>query len=98
VPKELSMKRKRHGTDEVIRKLREAEALEAQGQSVAQVCQRLEVSEQTLARWKKAFRGMGDDQIKLLKQLQEENRRLKKAVADLVLDKQIIEELLKGKD
>lgn len=92
------MKRKRHSTDEIIRKLREAEALEAQGQGVAQVCQRLEISEQTLHRWRKQFRGMGDDQIKQLKELQEENRRLKKAVADLVLDKQIIEEVLKGKD
>ena len=92
------MKRKRHGTDEIIRKLREAEALEAQGQGVAQVCQKLEISEQTLHRWRKQFRGMGDDQIKRLKELEEENRRLKKAVADLVLDKQIIEEVLKGKD
>lgn len=92
------MKRKRHRTDEVIRKLREAEALEAQGQTVAQVCQKLEVSEQTLHRWRKQFRGMGDEQIKRLKELEEENRRLKKAVADLVLDKQIIEEVLKGKD
>lgn len=92
------MKRKRHGTDEIIRKLREAEALEAQGQGVAQVCQKLEISEQTLHRWRKQFRGVGDDQIKRLKELEEENRRLKKAVADLVLDKQIIEEVLKGKD
>jgi putative transposase len=92
------MKRKRHGTDEIIRKLREAEGLEAQGQTVGQVCQRLEISEQTLHRWRRQFRGMGDEQIKELRRLQEENRRLKKAVADLVLDKQIIEEVLKGKD
>jgi transposase-like protein len=92
------MKRKRHGTDEIVRKLREAEALEAVGASRAEVLQKLEVSEQTLLRWRKQFRGMGDDQIKRLKQLEEENRRLKKAVADLVLDKQIIEEVMKGKD
>ena len=92
------MKRKRHTTDEVVRKLREAEALEGQGQTIAQVCQKLGISEQTLHRWRKQFRGMGDDQIKRLKELEEENRRLKKAVADLVLDKQIIEEVLKGKD
>lgn len=92
------MKRKRHRTDEVIRKLREAEALEAQGQTIAQVCQKLEVSEQTLHPWRREFRGMGDEQIKRRKELEEENRRLKKAVADLVLDKQIIEEVLKGKD
>jgi len=92
------MKRKRHTTDEVIRKLREAETLEAQGVSRAEVLQRLAVSEQTLLRWRSAFRGMGDGQIRQLKQLEEENRRLRKAVADLILDKQIIEEVLKGKD
>ena len=92
------MKRKRHSTEEIIRKLREAEAMEASGASAAEVCQKLEVSVQTLARWRKQFRGMEDDQIKQLKALQEENRRLKKAVADLVLDKQIIEEVMRGKD
>lgn len=92
------MKRKRHSTDEVIRKLRDAEAMEGSGCSRGEILQKLEVSEQTLLRWRKQFRGMGDDQIKRLKQLEEENRRLKKAVADLVLDKQIIEEVLKGKD
>jgi transposase-like protein len=92
------MKRKRHGTDEIIRKLREAEAMEASGQSIGQVCQRLEISEQTLHRWRKQFRGMADGQIKRLKALEEENRRLRKAVSDLILDKQIIEEVLRGKD
>ena len=92
------MKRKRHGTDEIIRKLREAEALEAQGQSAGQVCQKLEISEQTLHRWRKQFRGMGDDDIKRLRSLEEENGRLKQAVADLTLDKQILKEALKGKD
>lgn len=92
------MKRKRHGTDDVIRKLREAEALEASGQTAAAICQRLEVSEATLARWRKQFRGMGDEDIKRLRALEEENRRLKRAVADLTLDKQILKEALEGKD
>jgi len=92
------MKRKRHTTDEVIRKLREAETLEAQGVTRAEILQRLAVSEQTLLRWRKSFKGMGDAQIRQLKQLEEENRRLRKAVSDLILDKQIIEEVLKGKD
>lgn len=92
------MKRKRHTTDEVIRKLREAEALEAQGLSRAEVVQRLSVSEQTLLRRRQSFKGMGGDQIKRLKSLQDECRRLRKAVADLVLDKQIIEEAMRGKD
>ncbi len=92
------MKRKRHGTDEIIRNLREAEAMEGSGQTIGQVCQRLEISEQRLFRWRKQFRGMDDGRIKRLKALEEENRRLKKAEAELVLDKQIIEEVLKGKD
>lgn len=94
----MTMKRKRHRTEEIIRKLREGEVLEGQGQTIAQVCQKLEISEQTLHRWKTRFRGMGDDHIRRLKELEEENRRLKKAVADLVLDKQIIEEVMRGKD
>jgi putative transposase len=92
------MKRKRHGTDEVIRKVREAEAMESSGQTVGAICQKLEVSEATLARWRKQFRGMGDDHIKRLRALEEENRRLKKAVADLTLDKQILKEAIEGKD
>jgi len=92
------MKRKRHGTDEVIRKLREAEAMEASGASRGEVLRKLEISEQTLLRWRKQYRGMGDEQVKRLKALEEENRRLKKAVAELVLDKQIIEEVMRGKD
>lgn len=91
------MKRKRHGTEEIIRKMREAEQLESTGQSQAQVCQKLEISAATLARWRKQFRGMGDSEIKRLRQLEEENRRLKKAVADLTLDKQILKELNEGK-
>jgi len=92
------MKRKRHTAEQIIRKLREAEGLEGQGQTHEQVFQKLEISEQTLYRWRKEYRGLGDDQIRQLKQLQEVNRRLKKAVADLVLNKQIIEEVLRGKD
>ena len=92
------MKRKRHGQEEIIRKLREGEALEASGQSPAQVCQKLEISEATLHRWRKQYRGMDDDHIRKYKTLEEENRRLKKAVADLTLDKQILKEAIEGKD
>jgi len=58
----------------------------------------LEVSEQTLGRWRKQYRGMGDEDIRRHKALEEENRRLKKAVADLTLDKQILKEAPEGKD
>jgi transposase-like protein len=91
------MKRKRHTPEEIIRKLREVEQMEAAGQPVAQICQKLEISVATLARWRSQFRGMGDAEIKRLKELEDENRRLKRAVADLTLDKQILKDLNEGK-
>ena len=91
------MKRKRHTTAEIIRKLREADQLAAGGDTVPQICQKLEVSAQTLGRWRQQFRGMGDDEIKRMRQLEEENRRLRKAVADLTLDKQILTEIAEGR-
>ena len=91
------MKRKRHSPEEIIRKLREVEQMEAAGQPVAQICQKLEISVATLARWRSQFRGMGDAEIKRLNELEDENRRLKRAVADLTLDKQILKELSEGK-
>jgi len=86
------MKRKRHTAEQIIAKLRQAEADLAGGLSVGQVCQKLGVSEQTYHRWKKAYGGMKPDAVKRLKQLEQENARLKQAVADLTLDKQILKE------
>lgn len=91
------MKRKRHGPDQIIAKLREADAMLGAGSTIGQVCQRLEVSEQTFHRWRNQYGGMKAQGAKQLKELEIENRRLKKAVADLTLDKQILEEVLKGK-
>ena len=86
------MKRKRHSPEQIVRKLREAELELSGGSSIALVCQKLEVSEQTLARWREQYGGMKGDSVKRLKELEEENRRLKRAVADLTLDKQILKE------
>jgi transposase-like protein len=85
-------RRKRHTAEQIVARLRESEALLASGQSVAQVCQKLSVSEQTFYRWRNEYGGMKADGVKRLKELEEENRRLKKAVADLTLDKQILKE------
>ena len=85
-------RRKRHTPEQIVARLREAEALLASGQSIAQVCQKLSVSEQTFYRWRNEYGGMKSDGVKRLKMLEEENRRLKKAVADLTLDKQILKE------
>ena len=87
-----STRRKRHTAEQIIAGLREAEAFLASGQSIAQVCQKLSVSEQTYHRWRNEYGGMKADGVKRLKEFEEENRRLKKAVADLTLDKQILKE------
>jgi len=91
------MKRKRHSPEQIILKLREADAILGANGSIAQVCQRLEVSEATLHRWRHQYGGMKAEEAKRLKELEQENGRLKKLVADLSLDKQILEEVLKGK-
>ena len=87
-----STRRKRHSPEQIVARLREAEALLASGQSIAQVCQKLSVSEQTFYRWRNEYGGMKAGGVKRLKELEEQNRRLKKAVADLTLDNQILKE------
>ena len=86
--------RKRHSPEQIIVKLREADAMLAGGASIGQVCQKLEVSEPTLHRWRNQYGGMKAGQAKRLKELEQENARLKKAIADLTLDKQILKEAL----
>lgn len=90
------MKKKRHSPAQIVQKLRDADRLLATGLQVADVCKRLEVAEQTYYRWKKEYGGMGSDQLKRLKDLERENALLKKAVADLTLDKQILQEVAQG--
>jgi putative transposase len=88
------MKRKRHTPEQIIARLREAEAELAGGSTIGQVCQKLGVSEPTFHRWRNQFGGMKAGEMKRLKELEEENRRLKRAVADLTLDKQILKEAI----
>ncbi len=91
------MKRKRHSPEQIIAKLREAEAGLSAGQTIGQVCQKLAVSEQTFHRWRNQYGGLKANDAKRLKELERENVRLKKAVADLTLDKAILKETLSGK-
>ncbi len=91
------MKRKRHGPDQIIAKLREADAMLGTGSSIGQVCQRLEVSEPTLHRWRNQYGGMKANEAKRLKELEEENTRLKKLVANLSLDNAMLKEIAEGK-
>jgi transposase-like protein len=91
------MPRKRYNAEEIIHKLREADVLLGQNKTVAQACKQLGVTEQTYYRWRKAYGGMKVDQAKKLKELEAENARLKRAVADLTVDKLILKEVAKGK-
>jgi len=90
------MKRKRHTPEQIVAKLREAEAMLGAGQSVGQVVQHLGVSEQTLSRWRNQYGGMKSGEAKRLKDLEQENARLKRAVADLTLDNQMLKEVARG--
>jgi len=90
------MKRKRHTPEQIVAKLREAEAMLGAGQSVGQVVQHLGVSEQTLSRWRNQYGGMKSGEAKRLKELEQENARLKRAVADLTLDNQMLKEVARG--
>ena len=86
------MAKKRHTAEQIIAKLREAEVLLAKGGSMAQVCRKLGVTEQTYYRWRKEYGGLRTNQAKRLKGLEKENARLKKVVADLTLDNAILKE------
>lgn len=87
---------KRHTPEQIIFKLREADVALAQGARVADVCRQLGITEQTYYRWRKEYGGLKTSQARQLKLLERENSRLKKLVADLSLDKQILSEALKG--
>ncbi len=86
------MKRTRHTPEQIVTKLREADAMLAAGKAVAQVVQALGVSEATFNRWRSQYGGMKADEARRLKELEIENARLKKAVADLTIDNQILRE------
>jgi len=92
------MRRKRHSPEQIIRKLREAESELATGGPLEAVCKKLEISEATYHRWKSEYGGMKAEEVKRLRELEKENERLKKIVADLELDKLILKEALKGND
>ncbi len=87
------MKRKRYADEQIAFALRQAES----GTSVEEVCRKLGVSEATFYRWKKQFAGMGVVEIRRLKQLEEENAKLKRLVADLSLDKTMLQDVLRRK-
>lgn len=90
------MPRIKHTVEQIITKLREAEVALSKGQPVVQVCRTLGITEQTYYRWRHEYGGLKVDQAKRLKDLERENSRLKRAVADLTLDKLILKEAAEG--
>ena len=91
------MKQKRHTPEEIIKKLREAATLLAGGQCVEEVCKKLEVSAPTYHRWKEQYGGAKEETVKRVKELEKENGRLKRIVADMALDNAMLRELNEGK-
>jgi len=91
------MPRKRYSPEEIIHKLREADVLLSQGHTVQEASRQLGIAEQTYYRWRKEYGGLDKSQARRLKDLERENSQLKKLVADLALDKAILEEALSKK-
>ena len=89
-------RRRRHSPEQIVRKLRDADAMLNAGKDPAAVLQALEVSESTLERWRKQYGGMKSEEAVRLKKLEEDNRRLKQLVADLSLDNQMLKHLQEG--
>ncbi len=90
------MTRRSYRPEQIIKKLREAEVLLSQGETVGQAARKIGVTEQTYYRWRREYGGMRIEQVKRLKQLEKENTRLKKLVADLSLDNDILKEVSRG--
>ena len=88
---------KRYTVEQIVAKLREAERLQGQGQTIPQVCKKLGVSEQTFYRWRLKYGAMKDDEAQRLKALEQENARLKRIVAEQALDISMLKDLQRGK-
>ncbi len=90
------MKRKRHSPEQIIAKLRDADAALTAGANIEQLCKQLEISPATYHKWRNQYGGIKADEMKRLKELERENARLKKIVADQAVDISILKEVAKG--
>ena len=90
------MSRKRHKPEEIVSKLRQVDVLVSQGQTVADAIRAIGVTEVTYYRWRQEYGGLKSDQVRRMKELETENQRLRKAIADLTLDKLILQEAARG--
>jgi len=87
---------KRHTAEEIVAKLRQVDVLSSQGRAIADAIRAIGITEVTYYRWRNEYGGLKGDQVKRLKELEAENARLRRAVSDLTLDKQILREAAKG--
>ena len=90
------MSRKRYTAEEIINKLHEADVLQSQGKTITEVARQLEISEMTYYKWRKEYGGLRVDQARRLKELEQENGRLRKVVADPTIDNSILKEAARG--
>ena len=89
-------RRKRHSPEQIVRKLRDADAMLNAGKDLAEVLKALEISESSLERWRRQYGGMKSEEAKRLKELEDENRRLKQIVAEQTLDIQMLKHVASG--
>jgi putative transposase len=90
------MPKKRYKPEEIVAKLRQVDVLASQGQNIADAIRQIGVSEVTYYRWRQEYGGLKTEQVKRLKELEQENTRLRKAISDLTLDKLILQEAARG--
>ena len=90
------MKRKRHSPEQIVGYLRDAETMSSEGKTIAQICKKLGVSEQTFHRWKRDFGSSSTEHVRRLKQLERENVELKKLLADQLLENKILKDVAEG--
>ncbi len=90
------MGKKRHTVETIVAKLREADVMLAKGQTIEEVVRQLGISDATYYKWRKEYGGLQIDQAKRYKELEEENRRLRKVIADLTIDNSILKEAARG--
>ena len=90
------MPKKRYTPEEIVAKLRQVDVLVSQGQNIADAIRQISVSEVTYYRWRQEYGGLKTDQVKRLKELEQENSRLRRAISDLTLDKLILQEAARG--
>lgn len=90
------MSKKKHTAEEIINKLREAEVLQSKGQTLEEVVRQMGISSVTYYKWRKEYGGLRVDQAKRFKEIEQENQRLRKVVADLTIDNSILKEVARG--